>query len=167
MPLWVLALSYWLHLLATILWVGGLALMALVVWPSARAVLGPSPQLAELMRVLHKRFAPLGWFSLALLTATGLTQMTAHPNYHGVLQFTNAWARAILFKHLVIVGMMGIGLYMHLSLQPALARLALLEAKGKSTPEAATLQTRELWLTRLNLACGVVVLALTAVARVL
>ena len=35
MPTWVLALSYWLHLIATIVWVGGLALMALVVWPAA------------------------------------------------------------------------------------------------------------------------------------
>ena len=50
MPTWVLALSFWLHMVATVVWIGGLALMALVVWPGACAVLGPGPQFAELFR---------------------------------------------------------------------------------------------------------------------
>jgi hypothetical protein len=56
---------------------------------------------------------------------------------------------------------------MQLSLQPELGRLALLEAHGRAAPDAEKLRQRELNLTRLNLLCGVVVLGLTAVARVL
>jgi uncharacterized membrane protein len=67
---WILALSYWLHLIATIVWVGGLALMALVVWPGARAVLGPGPQLASLLRDLQRRFEPLAWGSPACCKST-------------------------------------------------------------------------------------------------
>lgn len=163
---WVLAISYWLHMVATIVWVGGLALMALVVWPGARAVLGPGPELAGFIRRLQQRFNPLAWASLAVLVATGLTQMAGNDNYAGFLQIDNTWAVAILVKHLAIGGMVLIGLYLQLVLQPALARLALLEARGHAAPEAEPLRRRELNLTRLNLICGILVLGFTAVARV-
>ncbi len=162
---WVLALSYWLHLMATIIWVGGLAMMALVAWPGARKVLGPGPQLGALVADWQRRFNPLAWLSLAVLVATGLTQMAANRNYNGFLVITNTWAAAILAKHLAVVGMILIGAYMNWSLQPALGRLALLEARNLPAPEAEVLRRRELSLTRLNLACGLLVLALTAVAR--
>ncbi len=162
-----LALAFWLHLLATIVWVGGLALMALVVWPGARAALGPGPQLSALMREWQRRFNPLAWVSLAVLVVTGLMQMTANPNYHGLLNIDNGWALAILLKHVAVGGMVGIGVWQQWGLQPALARLALLETQGRPAAEADVLRRREVALTRLNLACGVLVLAFTALARVL
>lgn len=164
---WVLALSYWLHMLATIVWVGGLALMALVVWPGARAVLGPGPQLAELLSRLQRRFNPWAWGSLAVLTVTGLTQMAANENYDGMLQVSNPWALAILVKHIAVGGMVLVGLYQQWSVQPALVRLATLQAHGRDAPGLEALRLRELLLTRINLACGVFVLAFTAIARVL
>ncbi|MEZ4515591.1 MAG: hypothetical protein R3C44_01710 [Chloroflexota bacterium] len=36
MSFWVLALSYWIHLLATVIWLGGMALMAFIAWPALR-----------------------------------------------------------------------------------------------------------------------------------
>src|SRR3989304_5046904 len=96
MPNWALVLSFWLHMLATIVGVGGLALLALVVWPGARAGPGPGPQLAALLGHLHKRFDPLAWGSLAVLIVTGLMQMSANPNYDGLLRITNPWTAAIL-----------------------------------------------------------------------
>jgi len=167
MPTWILAFSFWLHMAATVVWVGGLALMALVVWPGARAALGPGPQLAELFRHLHRRFQLWAWLSLAVLIATGLIQMTANKNYDGLLRVSNPWTAAILIKHLAVGGMMAIGAYMQWGLQPALARLALLEARDHPAPDAPRLRRREVALTRLNLLCGLLVLALTAVARVL
>ena len=167
MSTWVLALSYWLHMLATIVWVGGLALMALVVWPGARAALGPGPELAKLLERLNKRFVPLSWLSLAALIFTGLTQMSANKNYTGLLAVTNPWSVAILAKHLVVGGMILIGVYMQWSVQPALARLTVLQARGLPAPDLDRLRRRETQLTWLNLACGVLVLAFTAAARVL
>src|SRR5258706_9534325 len=167
MPTWILALSFWLHMLATIVWVGGLALMALVVWPGARAMLGPGPELGAFIRRLQQRFYPLAWLSLAVLIATGLTQMEANPNYTGFLRLSSTWAVVILAKHVAVGGMILIGLYMQLSLQPELARLVLLEAHGRPAPNAEKLRQRELNLTRLNLLCGVLVLGFTAIARVL
>jgi uncharacterized membrane protein len=167
MPTWFLALSFWLHMIATVVWVGGLALMALVVWPGARAVLGSGPQLAALVRDLQRRFNPLAWLSLAALIVTGLIQMTANENYDGLLRVTNPWTAAILIKHLAVGAMVLIGGYMQWALQPELARIGALEAHGRPAPAAEALRRRELRLTRLNLLCGVLVLGLTAAARVL
>jgi uncharacterized membrane protein len=164
---WVLVLSYWLHMLATIVWVGGLALMALVVWPGARAVLGPGPQLAEFFSRLQRRFNPWAWGSLAVLVATGLTQMAGNENYDGLLQVSNPWAVAILLKHIAIGGMVLVGVYQQWSVQPALVRLLTLQAHGREAPGLDALRRRELLLTRINLACGVLVLGFTAMARVL
>ena len=166
MPDWALALSFWLHMVATVVWVGGLALMALVVWPGARAALGPGPQFAVLVRQLQKRFDPLAWGSLAVLIVTGLMQMTANRNYDGLLRITNPWAAAILAKHLAVGAMMVIGAYMQWALQPALARLAALEAHGRPALGLDDLRRREARLMRLNLLGGLLVLALTAIARV-
>ena len=163
---WILAFSYWFHMIATIVWVGGLALMSFVVWPGARAVLGSGPQLASVLREFQRRFEPLGWGCLAVLIVTGLTQMSANENYTGLLQVTNSWALAILLKHIAIFGMILIGLYMQFSVHPALTRLSLLEARGLAAPGADALRRSEATLTRLNLLCGILVLGLTAIARV-
>ncbi|MGQ0602023.1 MAG: CopD family protein [Anaerolineales bacterium] len=167
MPTWVLALMYWLHLLATVVWVGGLALMALIVWPTLHARLGV--QSATVFAELHRRFNPWAWLSLAVLVGTGLFQMTADKNYRGWLQIENAWALAILLKHVVVAGMVVIGLMMQLWIQPALARLALLADRGKPVPvtEAESLRKRESLLMWLNLVCAALVLLCTAIATAL
>lgn len=162
-----LTLAYWLHMLATIVWVGGLALIALVVWPAARATLGDGPELGALTLRLQQRFAPLAWLSLAVLVVTGLMQMSASDNYDGLLQISNPWSAAMLAKHLAVGAMIGLGVVQQWFVLPELSRLAVKRAHGRDTPEAAALQRRERVLTRLSLATGVVVLGLTALARVL
>ncbi|HJW89155.1 MAG TPA: CopD family protein [Anaerolineales bacterium] len=163
-PLWALSLAYWLHMLATIVWIGGLAALALLVLPAARQRLS-ADDLASLLHNIQSRLDPLAWMSLAVLTATGLFQMSANPNYLGFLAFSNLWARAILFKHLSFFLMVGLSAYLTWGLLPALRREALLRAKGLAHPQAAQLQRREIWLIRLNLLLGVIILGLTALAR--
>ena len=50
----VLATSYCFHLLATVIWIGGLALITRVVWPAAHRTFGDNPRLAG---GLHRRAA--------------------------------------------------------------------------------------------------------------
>ena len=164
-PLWALTLAYWLHMLSTVVWIGGLAALVLLVLPAARRALDDRAYLA-LLEALQRRLDPLGWFCLLLLVGTGMFQMSASPNYDGFLAIDNLWAAAILLKHAVFLGMIAVSAYFTWGLLPALRRLALRLSQGKGSPEEHTrLQQRNTWLLRLNLALSVVILALTALAR--
>jgi putative copper export protein len=95
---------------------------------------------------------------------TGLIQMSLNKHYDGVLQITNDWTRAILLKHVAVLGMIAIGAAMQWGVAPALDRAAILVQRGREAPDLARLQRRERQLTALNLILGVIVLLFTAIA---
>ena len=165
MPAAALWLAYWLHMLATVAWIGGLASLALVVIPAARQSLKPDGY-AAFLGAVQRRFDPLAWFSLALLAGTGMFQMSAHPNYQGFLAVESRWAWAILVKHIFFFGMALLSAYLTWGLLPRLRRLALRQAHGDwSETENAALRQQERRLLQLNLVLGLFILALTAIAR--
>jgi uncharacterized membrane protein len=163
-PAWALSIAYWIHMLATVTWIGGLAALAIFVLPAAHKSLDESVFPAFLAD-LRRRLDPLAWLSLVLLIATGLFQMSANPNYEGFLSINNRWAAAILVKHLVFIAMTGISAYLTWGILPAMQRAALRLAHGQPAPESQALQRREVLLMRVNLALGLIVLGLTAIAR--
>lgn len=155
-------------MVATVVWVGGLVILTLLVWPEARRILASSPARYALLTRLRKRFFPLANLSLAVLIVTGLFQMTANPNYEGMLAFDNEWSRAMLFKHIAFVGMVTSGLLLQFGVVPALERASLLAERGKGDPaEWERLRRREVRLTWLNVGLGALVLAFTAWATAL
>ena len=161
----VLALVYWVHMLATVTWIGSLASLALLVVPVARKVLDSGTQAAFLGQA-QSRLQTLGWFSLGILIATGLFQMSSNPNYKGFLAIANPWAVAILSKHLVIAVMVLVNAYITFLLAPARQRAELRSSRGIDTGgELAVLRKRETLLYWANLVFSGIVLGLTAVAR--
>ena len=163
-PFWALSLAYWLHMLATVVWIGGLVSLVILVLPAAKRVLEPEV-FAQFLEALQRRLDPLGWLSLSVLLATGLIQMSANPNYDGFLNFSNRWATSILIKHVLFIGMIAVSAYMTWGLFPALRRNALLKAKGGDTLDGGKLERRESFLLRLNLILSILILGLTALAR--
>ncbi len=119
------------------------------------------------MTALQKRFSPLAILSLAVLTGTGLMQMSAAPQYEGLLVIDNGWSIAMLIKHIGYAVMVGIGAYLTWGLLPQLAHNALLLDAGKAPADLEKLQKRQSLLHALNFACGLFVLLFTAFARVL
>jgi uncharacterized membrane protein len=159
----ILAISYFFHLVATVVWIGGLLMLVVLVWPEARRILEDSPALHTLLTRLRQRFTVMSNLSLAVLVVTGLIQMAADPNYDGVLQFTNEWSRVLLMKHIAIGGMVICGLALHYWVTPSLERASLLAQRGKGDAnEWARLRRNEVRLTWLNLILGLLVLAFTA-----
>jgi uncharacterized membrane protein len=156
-----LALSYTLHLLATIVWVGGLVLLSILVWPN---LLAHDSAIVEVLARLRQRFYPLANLSLIVLIVTGLYQMTRNRHYDGFLKIDSDWAWAILLKHIAVLGMIVIGAIMQWGVLPALDRQILLVKMGKASPDLDRLQRRERQLAAISSILGVLTLVCTAVA---
>lgn len=161
-----LTVAYWLHMLATVAWIGGLVGLSLFVIPAARQSL-EADAYARFLGGVQMRLQRMGWFSLAVLAGTGLFQLSSHPSYQGLLVVESPWAVAILIKHLVIGGMVLSSAYITWGLTPKLQRLALLQAAGRQSDPANAdrLRRQETLFFRLNLGLSIVVLLLTAIAR--
>jgi putative copper export protein len=103
-----------------------------------------------------------------VLVVTGLIQMSADPHYQGLLKITNDWARAILFKHIAVLGMFICGLVLQYYVAPDLERATLLIEHHKGDPaELERLRRAEARLTWINVGLGVLVLGFTAWATAL
>lgn len=68
--------SVTVHVLAAILWVGGMGVFALAVVPAARRTLKP-PEALALLRAVGTRFSTIGWWLLGTLLVTGLMNLHA------------------------------------------------------------------------------------------
>lgn len=163
-PQWALSLSFWLHMVATVTWVGGLTTLSLIVIPAAKKTLTPE-DFPKFLSALNKKLDPIAWFGLVLLTITGLVQMSANPNYEGFLAFNNDWSKAILIKHIFFLGIIGLSAYQTWSIAPKLEREAIKQLKGLPTNQSA-LHTKVEKIIRLNMILGILVLLLTSLARV-
>ncbi|MCY4145843.1 MAG: CopD family protein [Chloroflexi bacterium] len=156
-------LSLFVHISASVVWFGGLLMLALLVVPELRRGLAGQPALNALLRRLRRRFALWGNLALALLLVTGLLQMTDDVNYTGLLQVGNRWSQALLIKHILIVVLALVGAALQLGVLPALERASLLIERDLGDAEAmARLQMRERRLTLLMVALAVLILAASA-----
>lgn len=169
----VLAILYAVHLLAAVVWIGGLVMLALVVIPGTRRVLSDAPDVKTpaqpsvdaLLTELERRFTPLANLSLVVLIASGMLQMSVDENYGGFLKFNNTWAWAMLLKHLAVIGMALIASYVALMLEPERRRLRTLAiAKRPNDEGRRALARRYGRLAKLNLGCGLLTLLFTAIA---
>jgi uncharacterized membrane protein len=159
---WILAISYWIHLLATIVWLGGIMVMLFIAWPALQQGSLEKNQWLNLQR----RSLPWINASLVILLITGFYQMTSDPNYTGFLSIDSTWAWAILLKHIAYGTMVIIAVVVQAYLYPAMSRLSMLAEKRPklAASEREKLQRQEIWLLRINLLCAVTVLMFTAIA---
>ena len=164
MPTWVLSLIYWLHMLATVIWVGSLAAISLLVLPSIKRTLDPDTQLV-FIEALQKRLEPIAWFSISLLIVTGLFQMSVNPHYDGFLSTSTQWSLAILTKHILGVFMVVTSAIQTWEVIPAIRRAILMSKKIKNAEELDSLRRREILLLRLNFGLSALILGASAVAR--
>jgi len=164
-PTWAIALVFWLHMLATVAWLGGLAAIAILVLPAAKRVLKPADQLA-FIEAMQRRLEPLAWFSLAILIVTGLFQLSVNPHYDGFLSTSGQWSLAILTKHILVVLMVVVSAIQTWEVLPAIRRGLLRIEKGQADEaEVKRLQKLETMLLRLNIGLSITILAATAFAR--
>jgi uncharacterized membrane protein len=163
-PAWALALVYWLHMLATVAWIGGIVSLSILVLPAARKSLQPADQLA-FIEAMQKRLEPLAWFSLGLLVATGLFQLSANSHYNGFFDTSTQWSLAILVKHGLVAVMIVVSAVQTWEVLPSIRRTLMRRGKGASEAEIIRLKQREERLLRMNFILSILILAATALAR--
>ena len=163
-PTWALTLIFWLHMLATAIWVGSLAAISLLILPSIKHTLDPDTQLV-FIEALQKRLEPIAWFSISLLIVTGLFQMSVNPHYDGFLSISTQWSLAILTKHILGVFMVVTSAIQTWEVIPAFRRAIFMSKKSKNAEELDALRKREILLLRINLGLSVLILGASAVAR--
>lgn len=152
----LLSLSYWIHLITTVLWLGGIVTLVLVALPAWRNGTLNDNQWLD----LQKRLIPYINGSIALIWISGFIQMTTDEHYTGFLSIDGTWAAAMLAKHIAILALMLTTFYIQFRLHPNMERQKLLGDKVDLTP----LHTQEKRLLYLNLLLASMILLLTAVA---
>ena len=158
-------LNVTVHVLAAMLWLGGMFFLAVVGGPVLRGV-EPASLRAELFRRLGERFRDVGWAMIALLLVTGVVNL----HYRGLLSAPllgsrSFWlgsgpGRALFWKLAAVAVMVTVSAVHDFVFGPAAARLA------PGTPAALRLRRTASWLARVNALAGVaLVIAAVRLAR--
>ncbi len=159
----VLAISLFFHILATVIWIGSMLTLTLWVIPQLNRILAEQPALYQMLRRIRRRFSPLSNLALAVLIVSGLLQMTADPHYDGLLQFSNAWSRALLIKHILIVLLALTGVILQFGIAPALERASLLLEHSKGDiKDWRRLRQQEKRLSAVMIGLALLILAASA-----
>ena len=150
----ILAASYWLHLIATVVWIGGIFFILFIAIPSAKQVLGA--EAGKLMGEISKRFTPLANYSIIFLIVTGLALTGFNKQFLGIGNFGNNWTLTLTLKHVLVLGMIIIHFYRGLMLTPKIART-------ESASVKTSLQRFSLNLVIVNFYLGILVLLFSGI----
>ncbi len=162
-PSWAIAITFWLHLLATVAWIGSIIATSILFLPAANKVLKPVDHLA-LIDAMQKRLEPIAWFCMSLLLLTGLFQMSVNPHYDGFLSTSSQWSLAILTKHILGIFMVVASAIQTWEVIPAIRRTLLKKDKANEE-QVIKLQRRETLLLRINFILSILILLATSFAR--
>ncbi|MEW6086948.1 MAG: DUF4149 domain-containing protein [bacterium] len=144
----ILIISYWIHLVTTVIWIGGIAFILLIARPSVKQVLGK--EAGKVMSEISRRFTPLANYSIVLLVITGILLTNLY-------RVENKWTTALIMKHFLVFAMIAIHFYRGLFLGPKII-------KTVSDDEKAALQKLSINLVKVNFGLGIFVLLLSSIS---
>ena len=101
----LIATSVWLHAMGTVILIGHYLLLSVIYLPVLEKNGG------TFLSEISKRSRPWMYASLVIFMVTGIYLMFVNPNYLGVGNFGNLWSMMMLVKHLLVVGMIGLGFW--------------------------------------------------------
>ena len=145
-----MAIALFLHVLAAVIWIGGMFLAYVAVRPAALEVLEP-PQRLKLWLGIFNRFFPWVWGAVILLLATGffmMSRMGAVPNFVIVM---------------TVIGIVMSAIFLHIYFAPFGRLKRALAAENWKEGGAALNQIRILIGT--NLALGLINVAVALLGR--
>lgn len=151
--------SMWLHLLAAIVWIGGLAFIAMVLVPTLRAP-GMRAHAVTLLRTAGRKFQRIAYASLVTLGVTGVLNLyfKAGGSIAAATQLLpTPYGHLLMTKVSLVVAIVALSLYHDFAVGPAAARAMEADPAGSS---ASSLRRRASWLGRINMLLSLVVMTL-------
>ena len=146
-----------IHVLAALLWLGGMFFLAVVGAPALRAVEPPTLR-QQLFNALGTRFRRAGWVAISVLLVTGVINL----GYRGwlsaaLLGSASFWAtgtgKALAVKLLSVVTMISMSLVHDFILGPRAGRAR------PGSPEAIALRKQSAWNARIEAIVGLILVA--------
>ena len=149
----LVALSTWLHVLATIVWIGYYLFTSLIFLPVFERQM-QADALRGMLEQVSARLRPFFGGSLLIFLVTGTYLMLVNGNYLGLGNFfANPWSVLIVIKHLLVLAFLVLAIF---------SERAFLGQISDQNPEALK-QFR--WAVNINAALGAVILLLTSIAQ--
>lgn len=152
----------YLHLLAAMVWIGGMLFLALVLVPVARGLQDPPGVGMRLLGQAARRFRFPAWGALLALVATGIWLLVERGiGVTYLLSEQGSSAGTLRVKLALVVAVIALSALHDFGIGPRVARM--MEAGGR--PSASALRQRRLltWLARVNVALVLVIAALGVV----
>ncbi len=153
---WYIA-SIALHIVAACLWVGGMLFLVLVLVPALRRL--PDRALAVLLiRETGRRFRSVGWATLAVLVATGTTNLLARGISAATLVSPDFWrspfGSVLAFKLGTVLAILLLSSVHDFYVGPRASEAL---RRQPDDPHALRLRALATWMGRLNLVLALVV----------
>lgn len=154
-----LSIMNWLHLIATVAWIGGIITNMFVVVPTARENLEP-PVMSRFMGAFTRRLRLIIYISMGILVVTGVFMMIFNKYYLGLFGFGNIWTLFVVIKHILVVILIIMGIYILQFLFPKIGQLS---TKGPS-PQLAELQKRQMLMGMASIGIAALILLFTGIS---
>ncbi|MCL6552212.1 MAG: CopD family protein [Firmicutes bacterium] len=150
--------AVFLHIVAAVVWVGGMVFLSLVLVPVARRL--PPAERAALVTQVGVRFRTVGWVAMAVLVGNGLANAAVRGvTWESVMTgrlLASTWGRILAVKVALVAVILGASILHDFVVGPAASRAA----TGQATPEALRRRRQAAWLGRVNLLLALTVLLL-------
>ena len=147
----------WIHLMATVAWIGGMFTNFFIYIPAIGKTLD-APLAGKLMGAAMKRFRVMVYISMLTFIITGILMGSLHLNYEGAFQSGNLMIAILIFKVPLYVIMVILAILAFEVVTPRVARLA---AEGPS-PKLLKAQKSQKILAMAGFVLGLIILALSA-----
>ena len=153
-------LSVWLHLVAVIVWLGGMLFLVLVLIPAIRR-----PEYREIFSpLIHRvgvRYRWIGWIALAVLVLSGITNLAYRGFGWADLWSGRLWqgpfGRTLGIKLLLVAIVFALSALHDFLVGP---RATALGRADPSSPEALRWRRRAAWIGRINMLLALIIVAL-------
>ena len=106
----LITLSFWLHSVGTVIFIGHFVLLSVIYLPAFANNQVDSTG-GTILSAISKQSRGWMYGSLLVFIVTGIYLMFADPNYLGVGDFGNIWSILMLVKHILILGMIAMGFW--------------------------------------------------------